>query len=457
MSATVNNNLQNLLAHSERAKDASRSNENSNKKVVSRFENNHSSKPSAKPSERSADQKHISSKNNSLKRLERNEAPEKNERVSDKEIDQTENDLALFDEVLNDQIENGDLYALAASEQALNLENIDGGSDSLSNLKNINQSSLKGLDSAKTLTVEDLLAAQNTPVINQNTSVENQALNKEMLAMLAGGTYAVKADQAPVVAAKTSTLNGQAAQAGLGEGENVISMMNAKKTIRPQVNPYAKEMPKNMFTNLNQKEVKMIKGKADSILTSPEADGMKKVDLMTDMNKAVNAINKFESDSSLKLNNKSDVNVLDLSKIQASDAKELINNISDYIAQNATASKSKVEMAVHHDELGRINITAMKSAPGQVNVEIQTMSNEAHKFFTSNQGELIAHLGTQGIAVSDFKLENSSNANSSGQESNSGKQFSSNQQGQNQAEDNNRRDESKRRDELWNLLRKDVA
>jgi flagellar hook-length control protein FliK len=114
-------------------------------------------------------------------------------------------------------------------------------------------------------------------------------------------------------------------------------------------------------------------------------------------------------------------------------------------------------MAVHHDELGRINITAMKAAPGQVTVEIQTMSPEAHKVFTSHQGELVAHLGTQGIAVSDFKLENSSSANSSGQDSNSGNQFSSNQQGKNQAEDNNRRDESKRRDELWNLLRKDVA
>jgi flagellar hook-length control protein FliK len=99
----------------------------------------------------------------------------------------------------------------------------------------------------------------------------------------------------------------------------------------------------------------------------------------------------------------------------------------------------------------------MKAAPGQVTVEIQTMSPEAHKFFTSHQGELVAHLGTQGIAVSDFKLENSSSANSSGQDSNSGNQFSSNQQGKNQAEDNNRRDESKRRDELWNLLRKDVA
>jgi hypothetical protein len=45
MSATVNNNLQNLLAHSERAKDMSRSNENSNKKVVTRNETHHASRP----------------------------------------------------------------------------------------------------------------------------------------------------------------------------------------------------------------------------------------------------------------------------------------------------------------------------------------------------------------------------------------------------------------------------
>jgi flagellar hook-length control protein FliK len=447
MSATVNNNLQNLLARSERAKEASRSNENSNKKVVNRSENNHSSK--------TTDQRNIPSKNISSKKIEQNDISKQASNISEKEIEQNENELALFDEVLNDQIENGDLYALAASEQAL-------GFDTLAT-KELAQPTLKIsadlqtqtqiINGKENLSLEDALVSNNLSA-NEIAGVENQALNKQLLSMLAAGTYAVKEDQAPVVAAKNPLIT---SQANLGEGENVINMMNAKKTIRPQVNPYAKEMPKNMFTNLNQKEVKMIKGKADSLLTSPEADGMKKVDLMTDMNKAVNAINKFESDSSLKLNNKSDVKVLDLSKIQASDSKELINNISDYIAQNATASKSKVEMAVHHDDLGRINITAMKSAPGQVNVEIQTMSNEAHKFFTSNQGELIAHLGTQGIAVSDFKLENSSNANSSNQDSNSGKQFSSNQQGQNQAEDNNRRDESKRRDELWNLLRKDVA
>jgi hypothetical protein len=436
MSATVNNNLQNLLAHSERAKDMSRSNENSNKKVITGNETHHASRP-------------LNTKQHAPKKMEQPKSVENNSKFSDKEIQQSENDLALFDEVLNDQIENGDLYALAASEQALNLESLEGESSPAT--------SIKGLEAKPNQSIDDLLASQNTTAVKENAPVENQALNKEMLAMLASGTYAVKESEAPVVAAKNPLLNSQVAQSNLGEGENVINMMNARKAIRPQGNPYAKEMPKNMFTNLNQKEVKMVKGKADSLLTTTETDGMKKVDLMTDMNKAVNAINKFDSESSLKMNNKNEVKVLDLSKIQASDSKELINNISDYIAQNATASKTKVEMAVHHDELGRINITAMKAAPGQVNVEIQTMSPEAHKFFTSHQGELVAHLGTQGIAVSDFKLENASNANSSGQDTNSGNQFSSSQQGQNQAEDNNRRDESKRRDELWNLLRKDVA
>ncbi|MFZ4713865.1 MAG: hypothetical protein ACOYL6_09150 [Bacteriovoracaceae bacterium] len=448
MSVTVNNNLQNLLSRTERAKDDANSTHASNrkpveKKAVHKVEKQNDKHEAKSESKNNLEKNsHAHKTNNAQTQNSKIENNAKSDKMSEAEIAQAEAELSVFDDVLNDQIENGDLIALAASSEGASVE-----AKALLNGKNVGKE-------ATAVKTDNWTPEQVAELAKASSTDTAQTLNAKQTAELLGaGTFAVKANQAPVVAGSQQ----QAAQAQLGEGENVINMMNAKKTLRPQVNPYAKDVPKTMFSNLN-KDVKAIKSKADALMVTPEGELLKKADMLGDMNKVVNTLAKSEDGSGKA--DKANVKVLDLSKIQASNQKELISNISDYIAQNATASKSKVEMSVQHTDLGRINITAMKAAPGQVNIEIQTMSNEGHKFFTANQTDLLSHLSTQGVNVADFKLENSSNSNSSssGQGQNSGNQFSSNQQqGQNQSEDNNRRDDSRRRDELWNLLKKDVA
>jgi tRNA U34 5-carboxymethylaminomethyl modifying enzyme MnmG/GidA len=95
--------------------------------------------------------------------------------------------------------------------------------------------------------------------------------------------------------------------------------------------------------------------------------------------------------------------------------------------------------------------------PGQadaVAINIGAHSADGKSFFQQNSKELLAHMSSAGISVSDLKVETPSQSSrqefdlnqQSGKHASSGeKQFNS--------EQNQRRQESERRQELWSLFR----
>ncbi len=237
--------------------------------------------------------------------------------------------------------------------------------------------------------------------------------------------------------------------------ENVISMMNMKKGQKVVGNPYALQQPKTLASQARLADSKL--KTLNTIQSSEPVQTMKKFDLLMDANRAVGAIAK-DQDGQSGLNGKikSETKVLDLSKINASNTNELINQISDYIVQNATARKPKIELTVRHEELGNFKINVERAhGQQQVNIGIQTMSVEAQKFFTQSQGDILSHLSGAGVQVADFRLDHTNNQSA---QDNKNNQFSGNgQQGQNHAESNNQRQDSKRREDLWNAVNKEVA
>ncbi|CAM9952228.1 unnamed protein product, partial [Chrysoparadoxa australica] len=103
--------------------------------------------------------------------------------------------------------------------------------------------------------------------------------------------------------------------------------------------------------------------------------------------------------------NSGETKVLDLSNISASNKSELISKIGNYIEQSYVAGQDSVEMIVNHDELGQFRVSAHKSGPGnQVQLEINTMTQQGQQFFVDNESEMIKTLSQNGIKLSDVKI-----------------------------------------------------
>lgn len=153
--------------------------------------------------------------------------------------------------------------------------------------------------------------------------------------------------------------------------------------------------------------------------------------------------------------------VFDMNNIKTSEPNQIINQISDYIVQAKAAKEPTVNMKVNHQELGMIDITVSKA--GAINqdavaINIGTHSIDGKNFFQQNAKELLSHLSSAGISVSDMKVETPSQSAKSGFDFNS-------QSGRNQAgadkqfgsEQGQRRHDADRRQDLWKLLNQEAA
>ena len=151
--------------------------------------------------------------------------------------------------------------------------------------------------------------------------------------------------------------------------------------------------------------------------------------------------------------------VLDMSNIKSDNADQLMDKITDYIVQAKAAKEPTVNMRVNHEDLGLIDITVSKNGVlrDAVAISIGTHTAEGRNFFQQGSKDLVAHLTSAGINISDLKVETPSQSAKSdmnmnqqgGQGSGTEKHFGS--------EQNQRRHESERRQELWNLLSEEAA
>lgn len=153
--------------------------------------------------------------------------------------------------------------------------------------------------------------------------------------------------------------------------------------------------------------------------------------------------------------------VFDMNNIKSSEPTEIMNQITDYVAQAKAAKEPTVNMRVNHDQLGMIDITVSKSGVNQdaIAVNIGTHSVDGKNFFQQNSKDLFSHLTTAGLNVSDLKVETPSQTAKNdfdfgSQSGRNGQQGSERQFG---SEQNQRRQESERRQDLWKLLNKEAA
>jgi hypothetical protein len=143
--------------------------------------------------------------------------------------------------------------------------------------------------------------------------------------------------------------------------------------------------------------------------------------------------------------------VFDMSQLTSTNTEEVIGKIQDYIVQSKVSSDPNVKMSFEHKELGMIDLQVSKLDNNQLNIMINSRSQEGAKFFTQNQGELLQTLSQAGIQVADLKLDSSSNTsqNQSGNDSSMAGQQKESGQGSNKQQ---RDADSQRREELWKLF-----
>lgn len=180
-----------------------------------------------------------------------------------------------------------------------------------------------------------------------------------------------------------------------------------------------------------------------------------------------NADGSMNSDSdnqNFKSNAAKKAMTIDVSNIDPSNKEAIINKISAYIEQNNIQNQKQLDLVVHHDQLGKMEITAKKvgATGNQIALEIQSATEQGHKFFVDNEAELVKSLNKSGIKLADIKLSlstESSFASSSDSKNNSQSNDKNNSQGNffsNSSNSSNKGDRdggSQRRKELWESYR----
>lgn len=152
--------------------------------------------------------------------------------------------------------------------------------------------------------------------------------------------------------------------------------------------------------------------------------------------------------------------VFDMNQVKSSEPNKIMTQITDYIVQAKAAKEPTVNMRVNHEQLGMLDITVSKSGVGQENIAISigahTMDGKA--FFQQNSKDLLTHMSSAGLNVTDMKVETPSQMAKN--DFDFGSQSGRNQQGSEKqfgSESNQRRHDQERRQDLWKLLNQEAA
>lgn len=152
--------------------------------------------------------------------------------------------------------------------------------------------------------------------------------------------------------------------------------------------------------------------------------------------------------------------VFDMSNVDSSNAAEVIDKISNYVSQSRLQNTEELNLVVKDNALGKFNINVNKlKNQGNVQLEITTMADEGHKFFTENESDLVKSLIKSGIKLTDVKVtasgENQQTNNDS--RNSSGKNSSEGQSQQFGSKDRNEDADSQRRQSLWEQYKERVG
>jgi hypothetical protein len=230
---------------------------------------------------------------------------------------------------------------------------------------------------------------------------------------------------------------------GLQNLSELVQNQNPSKKIAVK-NAYKSSMKDSLFAKKSDAQVSSSKGL--------ESAPMKVTDLMlmSDSNESgMNFSSQSQPNQTTALQNTG--KVFDMSQLTSTNTEEVIGKIQDYIIQSKVSSDPNVKMSFEHKDLGMIDLQVSKLDNNQLNIMINSRSQEGAKFFTQNQGELLQTLSQAGIQVADLKLDssNSTNQNQNGNDSSMAGQGKENSQ----SSDKHKRDaDSERREELWKLF-----
>jgi hypothetical protein len=154
---------------------------------------------------------------------------------------------------------------------------------------------------------------------------------------------------------------------------------------------------------------------------------------------------------------KAPTTVLNMTDLEKTPTQNLIEKISNYFEQEQVQKAEKIDLVVKHDELGKFNVQVNKAARGSdiVDVKIQSMSQESHKFFKEHERELVQSMSKGGVKLGEFKLVGQSDTPSS-QDRQSDRHGSSKNSDFNQQQNDEQKDSQRRRD-MWKYYQDGLA
>jgi flagellar motility protein MotE (MotC chaperone) len=143
--------------------------------------------------------------------------------------------------------------------------------------------------------------------------------------------------------------------------------------------------------------------------------------------------------------------VFDMSKMNNSQAEQIIQQVTQYLQQSQIRNGKELNLTVNHESLGQFKINARKMKDGDgINLEINTMGDAAHKFFTKHENDLMSKLSLSGVKITDYKVSNSTQQQSTSFDMNQQDHSKSGQSfGQAQADMMNSKNGEQRRKDLW--------
>ncbi|MBT6326370.1 MAG: hypothetical protein HOJ35_10405 [Bdellovibrionales bacterium] len=149
----------------------------------------------------------------------------------------------------------------------------------------------------------------------------------------------------------------------------------------------------------------------------------------------------------------SNAKVLNLSGIKITDSSQLIDQISEYVAQTNLENKESINLLVKHDSLGVIKINVQQSkGVDQLAINLSPDSIDGQNFLSEQGNNLIKTLTDAGIKVGEFNILETQNSSqsSSDQFSNSKGEKNSSNESEFFSENNKQDGEGKeKRQDLW--------
>jgi len=179
---------------------------------------------------------------------------------------------------------------------------------------------------------------------------------------------------------------------------------------QPGLNKYNKEAAgmNQSLIQQSQPKKKMEVGKSEKINSSSSMEDLLESISGENQNDHLNVSNlkgKAANNQEFNMGKGQVSQTLDLSSISAGNKAELMQKVGNYIEQSYVSGRESVDMMIHHDELGQFRVQVQKVGnSGKLDLEINALTDQGHKFFAENESELLKSLNKSGIKLNDFKL-----------------------------------------------------